>query len=234
MSIFRASETYNLIGRARSDKSALSDAVKKYIRSKWLEHNKAFRPPVTAKQLTKGILMELEAIDFYSHHIFADPPLEKCEESKEIPELKFSGTCDINHDGQIIMDMKCPWDASGFMESDFNQKYEWQLRGYMMLYEVPKARLVYCLMDIPDDLFEDEWRRFCWNNNIVDDSTLEAQEQRALLESMYYYSNNPLYTDEERIKVYEIDRDPDLEDHLKESLKLALEYYESLTLNIPL
>ena len=64
MSIFRASEAYNLIGRARSDKSALSEAVKKYIRGKWLEKEKRFKPPVTAKQLTKGIVQEESAIKF--------------------------------------------------------------------------------------------------------------------------------------------------------------------------
>ena len=89
-------------------------------------------------------------------------------------------------------------------------------------------------MDIPDDLFEDEWRRYCWNNGIVDDSNLDAQEQRYELQMMYYYTLNEMYTDEERIKVYNVDRDDDLEDHLKESLKLAMDYYESLTLNIKL
>ena len=231
MSIFRASEAYYLIGRARSDKSQLSDAVKKYIRGKWLEKEKRFKPPVTAKQLTKGIVQEENAIKFYGQFIGQD--LVKCDDSVEIEDYQFGGTCDIITD-DTIMDIKCPWDASGFMEASLTKQYEWQLRAYMMLYDRPKSELVFCLMDIPDDLFEDEWRRFCWNNGIVDDSSLDAQEQRYELQMMYYYTLNQMYSEEERIKVYQVERDQKNEDLLKESLVMAMDYYESLTLNIKL
>ena len=78
--IFRASECYNLIGRARRKEPDLTDAGKKYVRKKWLEHEKLFRPPFRAKELVKGIAMEEDAMDFYSE--FLGTPLVKCYETK--------------------------------------------------------------------------------------------------------------------------------------------------------
>lgn len=229
--IFRASEAWNLIGRARGNRGELSEAAKKYVRSKWLEVEKGFRPPVTAKQLQKGIWQEEGAIRMYGDHIEAD--LQKCDDTAMIEEFMFSGTCDVIH-GDTIIDIKCPWDASSFMEGNLKKEYEWQLRAYMMLYEKPKAQLVYVLMDIPDKLFEDEWRRYCWNNEIIDDADDAAIQERQFLEGMYYYEQNPLYTPSERIKVYDLERDQEKEDLLKEGLLLGMEYYESLSLNIKL
>ena len=70
------------------------------------------------------------------------------------------------------------------------------------------------------------------SNGILDDSLPEAEDKRAEMEAMYYYENNPRYSPQERIKVYAIERDAEQEKVLVESLKMANEYYESLSLNM--
>ena len=226
---FRPSEVAVLIGRGRGTTSGLTKAAEKYIRTKWVEVEKGFKPEVSSKYLTKGIEQEGAAMEFYGE--FFGPQLYKTINSQEIPELNFKGTCDCVN-GDTIIDFKCSWDPATFINAELTSDYEWQLRAYMMLYDKPKAELVYALMDIPDHLFLDEWKKYCWQNGILDDSLPEAEDKRAEMEAMYYYENNPRYRPEERIKVYAIERDAEQEEHLIESLKMANDYYESLTLNM--
>ena len=71
-----------------------------------------------------------------------------------------TGECDINAEDKII-DIKSSWSLETFPASpdDVNNKdYEWQLRGYMMLYNKPKAELAYCMVSTPDYLLKD------WDN----------------------------------------------------------------------
>ena len=229
MSIFRASESYNLIGRKRGDKTQLSDSGKKYVRAKWLEHEKNFRIPVVSKQLTKGIVQEDVAIRMYGHLI--GEGLSKNDDSCEIEDLQISGTCDVIN-GDTIIDIKCPYLLSGFMEANLSKQYEWQLRAYMMLYDKPKAQLVYVMTDMPDEIMEDEWRRYCWNGGIVDDSTPEAMAEYDRLSKMLNPSINPTVSFKERFRVYDIERSEDLEQELIYGLKIAMEYYEGISLTM--
>ena len=226
---FRPSEVAVLIGRGRGTTSGLTKAAEKYIRTKWVEVEKGFKPEVSSKYLTKGIEQEGAAMEFYGKFIGAK--LFKVINPQELPELSFSGTCDCAY-GDTIIDFKCSWDPATFINAELTKEYEWQLRAYMMLYGRTRAELVYTLMDIPDHLFLDEWKKYCWQNGILDDSLPEAESKRAEMEAMYYYENNPRYRPEERIKVYAIERDAEQEDHLIQSLKMANEYYESLSLNM--
>ena len=52
---FRPSEVAVLIGRGRGTTSGLTKAAEKYIRTKWVEVEKGFKPEVSSKYLTKGI-----------------------------------------------------------------------------------------------------------------------------------------------------------------------------------
>ena len=71
-----------------------------------------------------------------------------------------TGECDINAEDKII-DIKSSWSLETFPASpdDVNNKdYEWQLRGYLWLYDKPKAELAYCMVSTPDYLLKD------WDN----------------------------------------------------------------------
>jgi hypothetical protein len=59
------------------------------------------------------------------------------------------------------VDVKCSWDRFTFLDSfsGGGKNYEWQLRGYMQLYEKPKASVIYCLTDKPDHMMKKELER---------------------------------------------------------------------------
>jgi hypothetical protein len=49
-----------------------------------------------------------------------------------------------------------------------NKNYGWQLSAYCDLLGLKKARLVYCLVDTPEHLIEDEKRKLMWRMGVID------------------------------------------------------------------
>ena len=79
------------------------------------------------------------------------------------------GSCDVELTDAII-DTKCSWNIKT-LQSNIDgicKDYEWQGRGYLMLYNKPKFILFYGLMDTPED---------CNYGNEVTYSHLEDSER---------------------------------------------------------
>lgn len=144
---------------------------------------------VKSKYFDKGIICENAAIDrlnnfeltFYSKN-------EECFENDFL-----IGTPDIIGSTEII-DIKNSYDFSTFplFETEIeNKDYFYQLQGYMALTGIKRAKLVYCLENLPDELIEMEL------NKLGLEFTLENA-------SRFMYDN----VDEKlRIKTFEIDYD---------------------------
>jgi hypothetical protein len=70
-----------------------------------------------------------------------------------------TGEADIVADK--IIDIKSSWSLTTFpclASEGENKTYEWQLRAYMMLWDLDSAQIAYCLVNTPDHLvgFEDK------------------------------------------------------------------------------
>jgi hypothetical protein len=72
-----------------------------------------------------------------------------------------TGLPDIITD-EAIIDIKTSWSLETFpaLEEDADS-YEWQVRGYMYLFDKPKALVVFCMIDTDDDLLSD------WDNREI-------------------------------------------------------------------
>jgi hypothetical protein len=103
---------------------------------------------ITSKYLTKGILLEDEAIQFASKVLFGDIRAYKNEDIYSNEWML--GTPDVVLENSII-DTKCSWNHKTLLDAalELNTDYEWQLRGYMMLCEKEFATLFYYLGDTP-------------------------------------------------------------------------------------
>ena len=113
-----------------------------------------YRSNIDSKYLTKGIDLEDTSIDLYNE-VYSTLYLKNEE---RLSNDFITGECDINAEDTII-DIKTSWSLETFpaTPSDINNKdYEWQLRGYMWLYDKPKAELAYCMVNTPDSLLK-EW-----------------------------------------------------------------------------
>jgi len=94
-------------------------------------------------------MVEIECIDLMASVL--DKGLAfKNDEHKE--DEYFTGTCDVQLDDTIV-DVKSVWGRKGLHAAcnGLDKDYEWQLRGYMHLYNKPKAILFYGLCDTPEE-----------------------------------------------------------------------------------
>lgn len=209
----------------------LSVGAKSEIKKVWLRFEKEFIEEIKSKYTNKGLQSEEDAIKLLS---FVDDVMYTKNE-KRITKGNLTGECDIVK-GDMIQDVKCSWNPEKFMNAGMTTLYEWQLRAYMYLYDKPKAMLRYCLVDCPPEVYNDELRKFCWNKNIfIDDNGNYPEKDLPLIEQFdknYLYENTGRYTQEERVKSFSIERCPKKEKILLESIKLGIDFYKTITLNM--
>jgi len=133
------------------------------------------------------------------------------------------GTPDVNTD-DILLDVKSSWDATTFpfFATEIPTKdYFYQLQGYLWLTNKTKALLVYCLVNTPLDMVQDEIRRAHWNANLLEESL-------DLIDEVQKRHNFDHIPDNRRVKVFEVERDDEVIEQIKERVELCREYYETL------
>ena len=103
---------------------------------------------LSSKYLTKGILLEDEAIQFASKVLYGGIKAYKNEDIYANEWLV--GTPDVILENSII-DTKCSWSRKTLLDSalELDTNYQWQLIGYMMLCNKDYATLFYYLGDTP-------------------------------------------------------------------------------------
>ena len=150
----------------------LTDTATSYIKSLVKAEIYQYDIEINSKYLDKGNDCENGAIELYNDYNFTSHEKNKVHLHNEF----ISGTCDINAFNKVV-DIKCPWSKETFpatkeeAEKGCNKAgYEWQLRGYMWLYNKDEAELAYCLMDTPDYLIEYEPNKSIHEVSDLDDS----------------------------------------------------------------
>ena len=152
--VVRCSELSKIMTKSRSKSNPLSETTKSYVMEKAKEAFFGIRPEISNKYTEKGLLNEDQGIEMVNQVRFMD--FRKNQERKNLDWL--TGECDILGDERII-DIKCSWSFETFPafqeEAEKSVKkagYDWQMRGYMMLYDRNVAEVVYCLTSTPPSL----------------------------------------------------------------------------------
>jgi hypothetical protein len=161
----------------------------------------------------------------------------------------------------MIRDIKTSWSFESFPLMDEvikNSGYQWQLDCYMDLWNMKQSELVYCLVDTPTKLLNDEIKRTCWKNDLLnqegelkDDNGkeflietvcnhiftfkgLEAFcEQSSILEKEWFEGVFVEIPEEMRIKVFKHEFCETRNSQLKEMISLARDYMDDILLTIP-
>ncbi len=152
--IVRCSELHRLMTKSRTKSNPLGDTCKTYVMEKAKENHYGIRPNFSNKYTEKGLMNENKGIDLVNMVRFMDFK----KNSKRLTNDYITGECDINGDDRII-DIKCSWSFDTFpcfKEEAFKQVkksgYDWQMVGYMWLYNKQKAEVIYCLTSTPVEL----------------------------------------------------------------------------------
>lgn len=184
--------------KLKADKEAgnLSEGAKTYLLEMMVELRTGAKKEIDTKYTKKGILMEETAIELYNTYCFGN--YTKNTESAENEYL--TGTCDINSDK--IIDIKCSYDAFTFFkhkDGKLDDVYDWQLQGYMDLYQREEATLVYVLCDTPEDIIDDEIKKLSYK--------YAGSDLDMAVENLMKLHDNSVWKLEERIIEFHIKRD---------------------------
>jgi len=155
----RCHELWKIMGNGRGD-FGLTETAITLVKEKVKQHLYHYKSTIESKYLTKGIETEDQIREMYNGFFFTN--LEKNTERKSNDWIE--GEPDAISDK--IIDFKSAWSSETFPASisDAEKKikkagYETQLRGYMWLWGLDSAELVYGLVDTPEYLIEWEQNR---------------------------------------------------------------------------
>lgn len=218
--IVRCSSLGKLMTEPRSKSEVLSQTAKSYIEDLFNELEFGYRKEFSSRYTDKGLEMEDEAIQFASEQFDWEFVVKNTE---RFTNDYITGEPDINTDN-LLADIKCSWslDTYPMFEADLkNKDYYWQLQGYMWLTGKTEAELVYCLMNTPLQIVEDEVRRAHWKAGLID----EDIDLRHEVQTKHNYDNIPSKL---RVKRYIIERDEKAIEKIIEKVEIAREYYKML------
>lgn len=208
----RASACGSIMTNSRSKSEPLSKTCLSYV-DDW-KKEKLFnrRKNFDSKYTRKGNVMEDWSIDFVAEQLDLGM-LFKNEQYFEDEHL--TGTPDVILKDTVI-DLKNSWDVFTFPFFDTeipNKGYWWQGQVYMALTDRKHYKLIYVLSDTPVNEIEREAYWWCKNNGYED---LEENVYNEFLDRMTY-SDVP---NENRIKVFEFDRDDEAIKSIRERVEL--------------
>jgi len=103
---------------------------------------------IHSKYIDKGNQVENDLIDFMAIQLGYGMATKN---EITLHDEYMVGICDVNFP-DCIVDVKAPYNRKTLHDNvdGINSDYEWQLMGYMNLYNKPKAILFYGLMDTPE------------------------------------------------------------------------------------
>ncbi len=163
--IFRCSSLPKLMTNPRKKSESLSETAKSlsetaksYIKQLAKENFYGYTSKVETKQMRKGTEYEMESIALVNSVWFGSNFVKN-----QLRENQgyLSGHPDIITDDSII-DIKTSWSLETFpaLPEDADS-YEWQVRGYMHLFNKPRAFVIFCMIDTDDELLSD------WDNRDI-------------------------------------------------------------------
>lgn len=191
----------------------LSQTCISFLESWVNEHVYQRRIEVTTKYTTKGITVEDDAIVYASGYI-PEMGLSSKNEQRFFNDY-CHGEPDVISD-DYVFDAKSSWSHDTFPlyskeipETD----YEWQILGYMDLTGKQKGRVVFILMNMPEEMIirEAKWK-------LGQDYTFDEFSEFA---AKYQYDTLPAFL---RIKEYEIVYDPEKIEAVKKRVLECRDY----------
>jgi hypothetical protein len=169
--------------------------VEHYVRKQYNRDKDIFN-----KYVEKGLLVEEDAITLFNE---VDWPINQklySKNDKRLFDTDLTGEPDLYVGETIssaieIIDVKSSFDIYTYFaskRSKVNQDYYWQLQGYMALTGATKSRLVYCLVNTPMTMVEDEKRRLAWKMGLIDsDNSPLYQAACESIEHNAYFDDIP-------------------------------------------
>ena len=216
----RCSSLGKIMTSPRTKGEVLSQTAKTYIEELVKENELGIKKEFSSRYTDKGLQQEDIAIEMASR-VLNLPFALKNTEYFENDFIK--GTPDLILEDEII-DIKCPFTGSTFpwFETELpNKDYYWQMIGYMWLTGKKRARVVYCLVNTPEDIILSEIQRTSWNR--LEISVSEETENEVRFQHEF-----DRISENKRVRTYLVELNEANIEQVKEKLLEAKKYYDEL------
>lgn len=155
--LFRCSSIGKLMTEPKTLKEGpLSVGAKTYIRQIAAQEIFGVDFEVSSKEMEKGIRCEPDSIALLNRV----RGLKLAKNTERRSNGLITGECDLFHAPRRRgHDLKTSWSIATFpicLADCFDKVYEWQMHGYMGLWEADEWEVNYCLVNTPEDLIRHE------------------------------------------------------------------------------
>ena len=218
--IIRCSSLGAIMTNSRSKTVALSQTAKSHILERFNEIEFGISRYWTNQYVKKGIDAEADSL------LLASKVNDWGFVSKNEERLRndyITGIPDALPD-DFVVEIKSSWQLHTFPmmeETNKSKDYEWQCQGYMWLTDRSKSYLSYCLVDTPEQIVQDELWKMARKNGYIEIPEQVEKEMR----DNHSFNHIPEHM---RCKTYEIPRDDEKIEAIKERIQLCREYYDEL------
>ncbi len=180
--------------------------------------------------MRKGNEVEDEAIKFLCNYKWLDE--NKYEKNTERYSNDFiAGTPDViavDADGIDIYDVKSSydlWTFTGNILDKIDNLYYWQMQSYMWLTGAKRAYVVFCLLDTPFGIIEQEKKSLLYKMNVISEESPEYVKEALKLEFNMTFADIPA---NERILFFSIERSEDDILRIQHKVEKAREYLHTI------
>lgn len=214
--LFRCSSLGKLM--TYPNKDTLSAGPKTFLGQIFKEELFGKAGQIKSKYLDKGLLVEEESINLYN----SVHKTSYSKNSKRYDNKHVTGEPDIFSD--VLIDIKSSWDHNTFpltSENIPNKDYYWQLQGYMDLTNKDTSKLVYCLVDTPDEIIHHEIKVITSKLGVID---IPEDLENDIWDGLKFNKINPKL----RIKEFVVERNQEDIDAIYKRVELARGYLNDL------
>ena len=144
----------------QDEKPELKKTATSYLDTILREEIFGRKTEIKSKYLSKGNMVEEKSISLFQN---LNPGLLFLKNKERRSNEWITGEPD-NKQGKI-RDFKSSWEMSTFPINETEiptEMYMWQLDCYMELFDLRESELIYCLVDTPPNLINNELRRLSW------------------------------------------------------------------------
>jgi hypothetical protein len=128
------------------------------------------------------------------------------------------------YNANLIVDAKSPWDCETFfvnLNDELPDQYKFQMQGYMAISGAPMAEVHFCLVDIPDFMWEKERMNLFKRMEVLTEESIEFKMAEAQLFRNLHFGDMPF--EERRVK-FTVHRDEELIQKIYNQVKKVREY----------
>lgn len=208
----------------KADKEAglLSKTAQRHLLDVYISNKYNRVKDIQTKQMKKGIEVEQESIDLLS--MFLKKPFVK--NTERFSNKYITGLPDIIDDG--IIDIKSSYDLWTFLGNipdKLDNLYYWQMMSYMWLTGKTKATIVYCLVNTPDNIIQQEKYYLLKKLDVISEESPEFVREAMKIELNMKFDDIAI---EERILMFDVSRNEDDILRIQQKVERAREFLQDI------